>query len=970
MVFETILQSDLQKMVNVKQLTGNLFSADNGGNKITVEILDGGAPATVSGSVYGYAIREDEKTVVIEGTLSGNKASIVLPASAYAVIGKLNIVVKVGTITVGACSAYVYRTTTDAIVDPGSVVPDISELLAQIGACEEATTAANTAASAANSAAANVGNLIAPAYANLTFPISKGQPCIYNNVRYQANQDIATSENWTASHWSVMPNVSDESSALKSAINRIDYTGDNQVCVLVFTQGGYYKDTDNSFVNDATWGYTDLIPCVAGKKYYLNLPANQYVCFYDSSKAFLQGYIAKEVTAPTNAAYIRLSIKNTRQETVRLTVDGEYKDYVEELQGNLSETKAIEKIYTKSDYTIIGYIRQANGNVETVSGFHRTDYIDIGEKPVRIKGYGKNVNNILAIVAFYDSSKNFINAFYGINSIYDAATFDILSPSNARYIIASTVDEIDSFIEISEYSGFGYTIGKYINSSGTLSSEYGFLTSDFIEISPSDLNKPLIVNASARSVIRQIYFYDANQSPIIGVSQTSGGLTEISSVVPINAAYYRMCGLWPDSGKFYGRYGEQNLKDMPITKRTVSASDYKNEGYIKSGGSIDSASGFHYTDYIPVDKTYQKNVVIGHGSSVNNILALVAFYDSEKNFIGSYTGNYTSGTHVEKYKFALPFGTEYIRLSAVDTELSNIDCTIYFLNDEKRVIRVGSGYGCEYSSLTDAFKFTETEPRHCVIHVEAGEYDIFDELGGETFITSIPSGATAYTIDMPWLYDVDVIGHGKVKLVYSPDESFASLHYTENGLISPLNIRGNTKICNIEIDAKYCRYAIHDETGSSIIYNNTYREYENVIATMGAPYSAYGNTVGCGMKSGQNAVWKNCKLINTEASCAYACHSTPNGYGGSIKLENCVFKTQTKSPVKLGNWGSTSEETVVFINNCYFNRQSGTGDIRLAIESSGVSSSNSFMVYALNNNSAIITVDDGLPNEYTPEVLP
>jgi hypothetical protein len=219
MVFETILQSDLQKMVNVKQLTGNLFSADNGGNKITVEILDGGAPATVSGSVYGYAIREDGKTVVIEGTLSGNKASIVLPASAYAVIGKLNIVIKVGTATVGACQAYVYRTTTDAIVDPGSVVPDISELLAQIGACEEATTAANTAASAANTAAANVGNLIAPAYANLTFPISKGQPCIYNNVRYQANQDIATSEGWTASHWSVMPNVSDESNALKSALN-------------------------------------------------------------------------------------------------------------------------------------------------------------------------------------------------------------------------------------------------------------------------------------------------------------------------------------------------------------------------------------------------------------------------------------------------------------------------------------------------------------------------------------------------------------------------------------------------------------------------------------------------------------------------------------------------------------------------------------------------------------------------------
>ena len=149
MIFETVLQSDLQKMVNVVQLSGNLFSADNGGNKITVEIMDGGEAATVSGSVYGYAIREDGKTVVMEGTLSGNRASIVLPASAYAVIGKLSIVVKVGAITVGACSGYVYRTTTDAIVDPGSVVPDISELLAIVGRCETAAASAETAATAA-----------------------------------------------------------------------------------------------------------------------------------------------------------------------------------------------------------------------------------------------------------------------------------------------------------------------------------------------------------------------------------------------------------------------------------------------------------------------------------------------------------------------------------------------------------------------------------------------------------------------------------------------------------------------------------------------------------------------------------------------------------------------------------------------------------------------------------------------------
>lgn len=149
-VFETVLKSDLKKPVIVQPLPGNVFSGDNGGNKITVEITDNGSAASLSGGVVGYILREDNQTVIVNGSISGNRASIVLPASAYAVIGRISIVVKVGTTTVGACTAYVYRTTTDTIVDPGSVIPDISELLALIGECEDAATAASTAATEAS----------------------------------------------------------------------------------------------------------------------------------------------------------------------------------------------------------------------------------------------------------------------------------------------------------------------------------------------------------------------------------------------------------------------------------------------------------------------------------------------------------------------------------------------------------------------------------------------------------------------------------------------------------------------------------------------------------------------------------------------------------------------------------------------------------------------------------------------------
>lgn len=42
---------------------------------------------------------------------------------------------------------------------------------------------------------------IAPDYPDLTFPVSAGQLCIHDGGLYEANDDISTSEEWTASHW-------------------------------------------------------------------------------------------------------------------------------------------------------------------------------------------------------------------------------------------------------------------------------------------------------------------------------------------------------------------------------------------------------------------------------------------------------------------------------------------------------------------------------------------------------------------------------------------------------------------------------------------------------------------------------------------------------------------------------------------------------------------------------------------------
>ena len=186
---ETWLKTDLKQIVKVQELDGQLFTADNQANLIGVIVTDQGQPVTLSGNVNGYVIRADGNTVVVSGSIQANKAMIVLPSSCYAKAGPIHIVIKVGNTTIGACTSYVGQSTTGDIVDPGHVVPSLSELLAQIENCRTATTAANTAASNANTKA----NLADTAASN-----ADTKAALANTAASAANAAAAKIEGMTA----------------------------------------------------------------------------------------------------------------------------------------------------------------------------------------------------------------------------------------------------------------------------------------------------------------------------------------------------------------------------------------------------------------------------------------------------------------------------------------------------------------------------------------------------------------------------------------------------------------------------------------------------------------------------------------------------------------------------------------------------------------------------------------------------
>lgn len=139
MVFHTWIKSDLTELIQVQRLTGNLFTDDNSCNVIGVIVTDGGSPVTLEGNCTGYFIRDDGMTIVVEGDIDGNRAFVTLNNGCYDIVGQFSLVIKVGNVTVGACTGYVYKSKSDIVIDPGGVVPSINDLLDRLDVLDNYT---------------------------------------------------------------------------------------------------------------------------------------------------------------------------------------------------------------------------------------------------------------------------------------------------------------------------------------------------------------------------------------------------------------------------------------------------------------------------------------------------------------------------------------------------------------------------------------------------------------------------------------------------------------------------------------------------------------------------------------------------------------------------------------------------------------------------------------------------------------
>lgn len=186
-----------------------MLTGDNLAHTWRVRVFDGGEAVALTGAtVTGYFVRTDGNTVAVQGSVEGSTAIVTLAQACYAFEGDLKGVMRLTlggkTVTLSVLTLMVRKVLTDAIIDPGNVIPSLEDLLAQIEAMETATAAANTAAGAANTAAAaatsaaSAANAAATAATNAANAANSGETARVAAEKNRASAETARANAETA----------------------------------------------------------------------------------------------------------------------------------------------------------------------------------------------------------------------------------------------------------------------------------------------------------------------------------------------------------------------------------------------------------------------------------------------------------------------------------------------------------------------------------------------------------------------------------------------------------------------------------------------------------------------------------------------------------------------------------------------------------------------------------------------------
>lgn len=424
--FVNIFDVDLQKATKPVPLKQIIGEGDVNANRIGAVVTNDGASVSLGGSCVGKVVRADGATVQLTGTISGNTAYVVLDQQCCAIEGPIQVAVcwvsSSNVTTLVIAYGTVVSTQTGNAIQPSTPIPDLTELLAQIDAMEQATAAANAAAS--------------------------------KSVRYDTTQSLTEAQKATA-----IGNISAASASdlnyLQGAFSNYGISGiqfpNNLVNPYDFVDNAYVLASAGT-ISTGQSGYfcTGFIPVTAGTVYIAN--TGRSYAWYNSSKEYLSGDsgtgIQGGIAAPTNAAYIRFTVNKSSDGIntpfLLYFASSDNYHYTADIPGldiPGSDLRIVGKqfpnnLVSPSECVDNAYITVGNGSVSlNHSGYFCTGFIPVTAGTSYKANKGRNY-------AWYNSSKTYISGTSGAG-IQSGVT----APTNAAYIrfsVNKSTDGIDS----------------------------------------------------------------------------------------------------------------------------------------------------------------------------------------------------------------------------------------------------------------------------------------------------------------------------------------------------------------------------------------------------------------------------------------------------------------------------------------------------------------------------------------------
>lgn len=235
---------------------------------------------------------------------------------------------------------------------------------------------------------------------------------------------------------------------------------------------------------------------------------------------------------------------------------------------------------------------------------------------------------------------------------------------------------------------------------------------------------------------------------------------------------------------------------------------------------------------------------------------------------------------------------------------------------EDNVYHVGSDFGNpSFSNFINSIKDDDSEK---TVYVHQGVYDIYSELGGAEYINSLPSDSKWRDIQPIIPPNTKIIGDGNVTLRFMVDDG--QINEDKKSLVnlfSPVNVSGSCTIENISIEAKNCRYCIHDETSGNPMFDGAVHNFIGVRAHMYKGSLGHGGCYYAGHNNGMRFLFDNCSF-ESEKTFSWSTHdwtTFAKDYDGAIYiLKNCRF------PQGFRLSSSSKKDSIidrVYLNGCH-----------------------------------------------------